>query len=83
MKIVLVIEILYFVISEEHPQNVGIGQKKWDDADKMAKYYILASMSNVLKDHHCKMMHAADMIRNLTKMFDEKWRGGRVSGPFI
>ena len=45
VEIVLVIERIYFASSEERPQNVGIGQKKWDDADKMAKCYILASMS--------------------------------------
>ena len=76
LTIVLVIERLYFVISEERPLNAGIGQKKWDDADKMAKCYILASMSNLLKQHHYKMVHAANMICGLTKMFDEKWRAG-------
>ena len=83
VEIVLVIEKIYFASSEERPQNVGIGQKKWDDADKMAKCYILASMSNALKQHHYKMVHAAVIIRNLTKMLDEKWRAGRVSALYI
>lgn len=56
MKIVLVFDTLYFVLSEEHPQCAGIARNKWDETDRMAKH---------------KMVCAVDMICNLAKMFDE------------
>ena len=43
----------------------------------MARYYILASMSNVLQHQHESMQTAYDMMRNLKEMFREQGHAGR------
>ena len=43
----------------------------WRKADEMARYYILASMSNVLQHQHEHMATAYDMMLNLKKMFGD------------
>ena len=43
----------------------------------MARYYILASMSNILQHQHENMATAYDMMMNLKEMFGEQNRAGR------
>ena len=43
----------------------------------MAHCYILASMSNILQQHHENMATAYDMMMNLKEMFGEQNRAGR------
>ena len=50
---------------------------KWQKADKMARCYILASMSNVLQQQHERMLTAYDIMFNLKEMFGEQSRAAR------
>ena len=45
--------------------------------DKMARCYILASMSNVLQQQHERMLTAYDIMMNLKEMFGDQSRAGR------
>ena len=50
---------------------------KWCKADKMARCYILASMSNVLQQQHETMLIACNIILNLKEMFGDQSCAGR------
>ena len=45
--------------------------EKWHEADKLAKCYILASMTNVLQKQHEGLPTAKDMMLNAKEMFGE------------
>ena len=49
----------------------------WRKADKMARYYILTSMSNILQHQHENMATAYDMMINLKEMFRDRNHAGR------
>ena len=51
--------------------------QKWHKADEMAKYYILASMSNVLQQQHESMATTYDIIFSLKEMFAKQGRAAR------
>ena len=46
-------------------------------ADKLAKCYILASMSNVLQQQHKRILSAYDIMFNLKEIFGEQSRAAR------
>ena len=50
---------------------------KWQKADKLAKCYILASMSNVLQQQHERMLTAYDILLNVKEMFREQGHAAR------
>ena len=50
---------------------------KWIKDDEMAHCYILASMSNVLQQHHESMVSAYDIMANLKEIFGDQSRAGR------
>jgi len=73
MDIVLMVDKIDYVLTKDRPQNASVAQKKWDNGDKMAKCYILASMSNMLQHRHHKMVHSrAVRISTLRKMLNTK-----------
>ena len=51
--------------------------QQWRKADEMARYYILASMSNILQHQHENMATTYDMVMNLKEMFGDQNRAGR------
>ena len=64
------------------PDNISTPEEdeayqKWRRADEMAKCYILASMSNVLQQHHELMATAYDIMLNLKEIFGEQGRAAR------
>ena len=50
---------------------------KWQKADKLARCYILASISNVLQQQHERMLTAYNIVLNLKEMFREQGRAAR------
>ena len=50
---------------------------KWCKADKMARCYILASMSIALQQQHERMLTAYDIMMNLKEIFGHQSRAGR------
>ena len=50
---------------------------KWQKADKLARCYILASISNVLQQQYERMLTAYDILLNLKEMFGEQGRAAR------
>ena len=50
---------------------------KWQKMDKLARCYILASMSNVLQQQHESMLTAYDILLNVKEMFGEQGRAAR------
>ena len=50
---------------------------KWQKADKLARCYILASMSNVLQQQHERMLTTYDILLNVKEMFGEHGRAAR------
>ena len=50
---------------------------KWQKADKLARCYVLASMSNVLQQQHERMLTAYDILLNVKEMFGEQGRAAR------
>ena len=51
--------------------------QQWHNADEMIRYYILASMSNILQHQHENMATAYDMMINLKEMFGDQNHVGR------
>ncbi|XP_057965527.1 uncharacterized protein LOC131156097 [Malania oleifera] len=51
--------------------------QKWIKANKMARCYILASMSNVLQHQHQSMLFAYNIMQNLKEMFGYQNRAAR------
>ena len=51
--------------------------QQWRKADEMARYYILATMSNILQHQHENMATAYDMMMNLKEMFGDQNHAGR------
>ena len=45
--------------------------QKWQKADKLARCYVLATMSNVLQQQHERMLTAYDILLNVKEMFGE------------
>ena len=62
--------------SDSSEEDVEVYQL-WRKADEMVRYYILASMSNILQHHHENMATTYDMMMNLKEMFGEQNRAGR------
>ena len=48
---------------------------KWQKVDKLARCYVLASMSNVLQQQHERMLTAFDILLNVKEMFGEQGSG--------
>ena len=51
--------------------------QRWYKTGKMARCYILASMSNVLQHQHESMQTTYDIMLNLKEMFGDQDRAGR------
>ena len=85
LNLVLTAEDCNFVLTEECPHapdsisepEEDAAYHKWCKADKMARCYILASMSNVLQQQHERMLTAYDIMMNLKEMFGDQSRAGR------
>lgn len=69
-----------FVLTQHCPQkpalgvarNVRMPYVKWQKANEMAKYYIMASISNDLQNKHQNMATAAEIMNSLDKMFSQR-----------
>ena len=64
------------------PHRISIPEEdaayqKWQKADKMARCYILASMSNVLQQQHERMLTAYDILLNVKEMLGEQGHAAR------
>ena len=85
LNLVLTVEDCAFVLTEvcpPPPDSISTLEDdadyhKWQKADKLAKCYILASMSNVLQQQHERMLSAYDIMLNLKEMFREQSRAAR------
>ncbi|XP_047942724.1 uncharacterized protein LOC125189495 [Salvia hispanica] len=51
------------------PQALRDAHRRWHKANEMAKCYMLASMSSVLKHQHSAMETAAVIMTNLVNLF--------------
>ncbi|GMP28110.1 hypothetical protein CsSME_00003789 [Camellia sinensis var. sinensis] len=79
ITIVLTAEKLNHVLTTDPPVLPGAdatdeqceAARKWQEADVVAKCYILASMTNVLQKQHEGVPTAKDMMINLKEMFGE------------
>ena len=79
LNLVLTAEDYAFVLTEIcplPPDSISTVEEdaayhKWQKADKLAKCYILASMSNVLQQQHERMLTAYDILLNVKEMFGE------------
>ncbi|XP_047943009.1 uncharacterized protein LOC125189823 [Salvia hispanica] len=75
MDIVLTVDEYKFVLTTPRApvpaantaQAVRDAHRRWHKANEMAKCYMLASMSTVLRHQHAAMATAADIMQNLTK----------------
>ena len=84
LNLVLTVDDCAFVLTEvcpSPPDSISTLEKdaayhKWQKADKLAKYYILALMSNVLQQHE-RMLTAYDILLNIKEMFGEQGRATR------
>ncbi|XP_055814604.1 uncharacterized protein LOC129884310 [Solanum dulcamara] len=77
--IVLTSEDYKFVLAEEcskkptYPTTEEVQPyDKWMKVDEMGRFYILASMVNVLPHQHQPMLSTYDMLASLKEMFGEK-----------
>ena len=85
LNLVLTAEDCAFVLTEicpSPPDSISTPEEdaayqKWQKADKMARFYILASMSNVLQQLHERMLTAYDILLNVKEMFGEQGRAAR------
>ena len=85
LNLVLTAEDCAFVLTEicpSPPASISTPEEdaayhKWQKADKLARCYILASMSNVLQQQHERMLTAYDILLNVKKMFGEQGRAVR------
>ena len=85
LNLVLIVEGYKFVLTEICPpkpysvysKEEDEAYQKWRKADEMARYYILASMSNLLQHQHELMATAYDMMLNLKEIFGDQNRAGR------
>ncbi|XP_017970447.1 PREDICTED: uncharacterized protein LOC108660697 [Theobroma cacao] len=59
------------------PQDIEY-HKKWHDANKLAKCYMLASMNSILQKQHEGMGNAADIMLHLHEMFGTITRSAKV-----
>ena len=50
---------------------------KWQKADKLVRFYVLALMSNVSQQQHERMLTAYDILLNVKEMFGEQGRAAR------
>ena len=74
-----------FVLTEACPPKPGEREtdeethayRKWKMADKVARYYILASMSNVLQHQHKSFATGYDTMLNLKDKFGDQDHGAR------
>ena len=80
MNIVLTAEEYKYVLIEACPPEPGEREtneetqayRKWKKTDKVARYYILASMSNVLQHQHKSFATAYDIMLNLKGKFGDQ-----------
>ena len=85
MNLVLTANDCAFVLTEicpSPPDSISTLEKdaayhKWQKTDKLARCYILASMSNVLQQQHERMLTAYDILLYLKEMFGEQGRAAR------
>ena len=85
LNLVLTAENYTYVLTEvcpSSPNSISTPEEdaayhKWQKTDKLAKCYILASMSNVLQQQHERMLSAYDILLNLKEMFGEQSRATR------
>ena len=85
VNLVLTAEDYAFVLTEiclSSPDSISTPEEdaayhKWQKADKLARCYVLASMSNVLQQQHERMLTAYDILMNLKEMFGEQGRAAR------
>ena len=73
---------LCFEICSSPPDSISTPKEdaayhKWQKADKLARCYILALMSNVLQQLHERMLTAYDILLNVKEMFGEQGRAAR------
>ena len=54
-----------------------VAYHKWQKADKLARCYVLASMSNVLQQQHERMLTIYDILLNVKEIFGEQGRAAR------
>ena len=79
LNLVLTAEDYTFMLGEvclSPPDSISTPEEdaayhKWQKADKLAKCYILVSMSNVLQQQHERMLTAYDILLNVKEMFGE------------
>ena len=57
------------VVRANSPESQKIAEVKWKKANKMAKCYIMASISDVLQNEHAEIESAKDIMTSLSKMF--------------
>ena len=77
LNLVLTAEDCAYVLTEVCPPppdsistpEVDVAYHKWQKTDKLAKCYILASMSNVLQQQHKRMLSAYDILLNFKEKF--------------
>nr|XP_009762065.1 PREDICTED: uncharacterized protein LOC104214131 [Nicotiana sylvestris] len=91
LDIVLTAKGYKFVITEEFPEKPDEdatddqvkAYDKWVKTYEMVRYYILASMANVLQHQHKSMGCAYDMLESLKEMFGEQNRAAKQTaiGP--
>ena len=80
LNLVLTAEDYNFVLTEicpHAPDSISeleedAAYHKWYKADKMARCYILGSMSNVLQQQHERMLTAYDIMMNLKEIFRDQ-----------
>ena len=85
LNLVLTVEDCAFVLTEicpSPPDSISTLEEdaayhKWQKADKMARCYILASMSNVLQQQHERILTAYDILLNIKEMFREQGHAAR------
>ena len=85
MNLVLTVDDCTFVLTEicpSPPHSISTPKEdaashKWQKADKLARCYVLASMSNVLQQQHERMLTAYDILLNVKEMFEEQGRAAR------
>ena len=89
LMIVLTVEKIDFVLEEDWPEqrtetaskDMRDAYDKWVAADKLARCYILASMSNVLQQKHDSLETSYDIMKSLKDMFAHQSR--RAQFEFI
>ena len=85
LNLVLTAEDCAFVLTEICPSPLDSTStpyedatyQKWQKMDKLARCYILASMSNVLQQQHERMLTAYDILLNVKEIFGEQGRAAR------